>query len=72
MSVGKPKQIVYRYDGDAASEEPVTDFDGEVRVPQKDEIVRRKGKDWKVVAVNEQTSSDGRIPVHRVFLQGIQ
>jgi hypothetical protein len=61
---------VYRYNGDAATDEVIQDLDGELRVPQKGEFIVRKGVRWKVVQVTiEQTVSVPRnVPVYRVFL----
>jgi len=64
------RQFVYRYDGNANSDEVVEDFDGEVLVPEKGQVIPRNGKNWRVVEVlTEQTlSNPGAIPVCRVFL----
>lgn len=63
------KTIVYRYDGDPSSEEIEEDMMGETSVPQKDAIVVRKGRRWKVVQVNVQRELTARaVPIHRVFL----
>jgi hypothetical protein len=64
------RQFVYRYDGDAKSDEVVEDFDGEITVPEKDQVIPRNGRNWRVVAVvTQQTlSNPPAIPVCRVFL----
>jgi len=72
MVAKNAKQIVYRYNGMAESDEVKVDLEGETRVPQKDEVLRRKEKSWRVVHVIEENAPDGRIPVFRVFLQRIQ
>lgn len=65
-----PKQIVYRYNGDASTDEVEVDVDGDQEVPQKDSIITRRGSRWKVVAVivEESVSVPKALPVHRVFL----
>lgn len=64
------KQIVFRYNGDPATEEVVQDLDGEETVPVKGMVIPRKGKQWKVVMVTaEQNITTPRaVPVHRVYL----
>ena len=65
----KPKTIVYRYDGDSASEEDITDLDGEMETPQKDAVLTRKGARWKVVhVITELSTAPGQLPIVRVFL----
>ena len=70
MPAKDAKQFVYRYNGVQGSEEVELDLDGEITVPQKDQVIARKGKDWKVVHVSteESLSAKGPIPVVRVFL----
>jgi hypothetical protein len=64
------KQMVYRYNGDATSDEVEVDRDGEITVPERDQIVMRKDKRWKVVHVITEVTVAGpqAIPVVRVFL----
>jgi hypothetical protein len=62
------KQIVYRYNGDTASEEVEQDLEGEIVVPQLDGIIHRHNKPWKAIYVVTETSSDGRMPLVRIFL----
>ena len=62
------KQFVYRYNGLESSEEIEVDYDGEVAVPMQNQMVTRKGKAWKAIAIMTQVSTDGSIPVVRVFL----
>jgi hypothetical protein len=68
MSV--PKQIVYRFDGDATTDEAEADLQGEEPIPQKDDVIQRMGRDWKVVSVTlEQSIGETKaLPVYRVFL----
>jgi hypothetical protein len=62
------KQFVYRYNGVESSDEVEVDHDGEIPTPNRDDIITRKGKRWKAVHVITQVSSDGSVPVVRVFL----
>jgi hypothetical protein len=64
------QQIVYRYNGDASTDEVEFDQDGDQEVPQKDSIITRKQGRWKVVhvIVEETVSVPKAVPVHRVFL----
>ena len=68
--MGTPKQIVFRYNGDPATEEHVADLEGEETIPAQGAVVERKGKHWKVVAVNkeETITTPKAIPVYRVYL----
>jgi hypothetical protein len=70
MGAKDAKQFVYRYNGDVKSEEVEQDLDGEIVVPQKDQVIVRNGKRLKIVHVNIQSSlsKSGPIPVVRVFL----
>jgi hypothetical protein len=68
MAAKDAKQFVYRYNGDAKSEEVEPDMLGEASVPEKDNIVFRQGKNWKVVHLITEIGSDDRLPVIRVFL----
>ena len=65
---GQARQIVYRYNGDASSDEVRVDYDGELPTPQTGEIVERKEKKWKVGPVMLESSINGAIPILRVFL----
>ncbi len=66
----RPKQIIYRYNGDAKTEEVEDDFHGDTWHKDGDRITRN-GKKWKVVAINDETTAAGpmMVPVHRVFLK---
>ena len=70
MASKNAKQFVYRYNGVEASEEVELDRDGEIAIPKQGDIITRKGKEWKVVAVIVQQTVAGpqTIPVVRVFL----
>ena len=62
------KQIVYRYNGHANCEETVID-DG--IIPEKDELIERHGRRWKVVQVTTEhiLSEPGpALPIVRIFL----
>lgn len=64
------KQLVYRYEGDPKSEETEEDLEGDAAVPSKDAVIARKGKRWRVVAVNKEQllARPPAIPVYRIFL----
>jgi hypothetical protein len=70
MASKNAKQFVYRYNGVEASEEVELDRDGEIAIPKQGDIIRRKGKEWKVTAVIVQETVAGpqAIPVVRAFL----
>jgi hypothetical protein len=64
------KQIVFRYNGDPATEETDLDMDGDKSVPEQGSFVERKGERWKVVQVNVEANAAEpfEVPIHRVFL----
>ena len=64
------RNIVYRYNGDPASEKTKFDRDDEIPIPKKDEIVRNRGADWKVVKVDTESSvtESKAIPIYRIYL----
>ncbi len=64
------KQIVFRYNGDPASDEVEVDLNGEASIPEKGWVIKRKDKSWSVVQVNVETSlsAEGPTPVVLVFL----
>jgi hypothetical protein len=68
MSKRNGKQVVYRYNGVEGSDETEVDLNGEIPTPNQGDILQRKGKNWKTVHVTTQVSSDGSIPVVRIFL----
>jgi hypothetical protein len=70
MDTNGAKQFVYRYNGVVTSDEIEVDFEGEKPTPQKDQVIVRNGKQWKIVMVNteEPLNRSGPIPVVRVFL----
>ena len=68
MARAKQKRIVYRYNGDADSDEEEFDESGGFAVPERDAIIIRHGKVWKAVRVLREAGSGGAIQVVRVFL----
>jgi hypothetical protein len=68
MNKSKAKQLVYRYNGVESSEEVEVDLDGEIPIPNRGDIVLRNGKNWEAVHVTTQISSDGSMPIVRIFL----
>ena len=70
MAPEKAKTIVYRYNGDAKSDEEEFDLSGGFAVPERHALFIRHGKLWKTVRVRREIVSSGRIPIVRVFLTG--
>ena len=68
MSARDTKQIIYRYNGDDTSEEIEIDFDGDIVLPQPGENMIRKGKTWKAVQRDIESSGAGAMPIIRLFL----
>jgi hypothetical protein len=67
------RQFVYRYDGDAASDEVELDLQEETPIPEQNQVLKRKGNRWKVASIQiEQTASHPpALPVYRIFLTKI-
>jgi hypothetical protein len=65
-----PKQIVYRYNGDASTDEVERDILGNQEVPQQGSLVSRKEGNWKVdqVELLETVSVPKALPIYRVYL----
>jgi hypothetical protein len=70
MASKNAKPFVYRCNGVEASEEVELDRNGEIAVPKQGDIITRKGKGWKVIAViiQETVAGPQAIPIVRVFL----
>jgi hypothetical protein len=69
---GHAKQIVYRYNDNPVSDEGFVDWSGDKPLPTVNEVIERHGKQWKVVAIdNESSVADTHtITIHRIFLIG--
>lgn len=67
MAPKTARTIVYRYNGDAKSDEEEIDQSGEFVVPERDALIMRHGKLWKAVRVIKEIGS-GQILIVRVFL----
>ncbi len=68
------RQFVYRYDGDAGSDEVEVDLQDEIPIPERNQVLQRKGKSWKVALVQTErsVSHPPALPVYRVFLTKIE
>jgi len=69
MAPKKTKTIVYRYNGDAKSDEEEFDLYGGFAVPERRALIMRHGKLWKTVRVTREIESSGQKPIVRVFLE---
>jgi hypothetical protein len=63
-----PKEFVFRYNRDSATDEVVQDLDGELPVPRKDEFIVRNGVRWKVLHVSIEHAVPRTVAVYRVFV----
>ena len=68
MAPKKAKTIVYRYNGNAKSDEEEFDLCGGFAVPERHALIMRHGKLWKTVRVMRENVSSGQSPIVRVFL----
>lgn len=64
------KKIVFRYNGDPATEESDLDMDGDKPVPEPGSFIDRRGERWKVVQVSVERSAEEpfAVPIYRAFL----
>jgi hypothetical protein len=63
------KQIAYFYNSKIKDEETQVDMDGDLPVPEKEQILLRPdGKRWKVAAVNVRHDGGGALPAYLVYL----
>lgn len=69
--MGEKKQIAYHYDSVFKDEDTQVDTDGSLRVPEKGQIIEKRGERWNVVHVTVEHRSDGSLPVHKVYLSKI-
>lgn len=69
MSSGR--HFVYRYNGDADSDEVEVDRHGIMPIPKHGSVIERKGVTWKVDAVQVEATESGTVvaPIFRVFLR---
>jgi hypothetical protein len=67
--MGERKQIVFYYDGEIRNEDTVVDPDGETSVPEKDQIIKKHGHQWRVTFVMRQSGAGTEeYSVHKVYL----
>jgi hypothetical protein len=69
MEVLGPKEFVYRYNGEPDSQESLIDNEGTLPIPSADEVIMRKGREWKVAYADvELAPNNAHIPIVSVFL----
>jgi len=67
--MGEKKQIVFYYDGEIRDEDTVVDPGGETPVPEKSQIIKKHGQQWRVTFVMRQSDAGtDECPVHKVYL----
>jgi hypothetical protein len=73
-AMSEAKHLVFLYNAIEATDENIVDLRGEVPLPVQGSVIRRRGKDWKVVAVQRTKllSKPAPIPVYRIFLSDQQ
>ena len=67
----KGRQLVYRYDGDANSEETEQDLFEVMPIPKHGDTIERKGKQREVylIQTTESVRDPSTLPIYRVFLR---
>ena len=69
--VSSGKQIIYRFNGDPKDDETVSDRAGTLPFQRVGDILRKKGKEWRVVIVRDDlnmSASRTAVSIHHVFL----
>jgi hypothetical protein len=67
--MGAKKQIVFYYDGEIRDEDTIVDPDGGTSVPEKDQIIKKHGRSWRVTFVMRQSGAGSdEYSVHKVYL----
>jgi hypothetical protein len=64
------RKILFRYNGDPATDESILDREGLMAVPCVGDLLNRNGRKWRVENINDDFVMAGqkRIPVYHVFL----
>ena len=64
------QHVIYRYNGDPNTEDKVKNPAPKVFLPRPGAVIERRGKQWKVVATNEDfvIEEQKAIPILRIFL----
>lgn len=70
MIIGR--KFIYRYNGDAKSDELEEDLEGALPIPNKDDVIERKQQKWRVVALNliQSVTDPNQLPTYHIFLSG--
>lgn len=70
LKLSRGKQIIYRHNGDPSADKIVNDPTGVMLRHTIGETVNRNGKQWKVVAFQEELDVKGplAVPIHHVYL----
>jgi len=67
--MGEKKRIVFYYDGEIRDEDTVVDPNGETPVPEKEQIIKKHGQEWRVTfAKKESGGGKEEYAVHKVYL----
>jgi len=68
-SHGREEANSFYYDGEIRDEDTVVDPDGETSVPEKDQIIKKHGQQWRVTFVMRQSGAGTEeYSVHKVYL----
>jgi hypothetical protein len=63
------KQLIYQYDADPNTEEPLVDFDDSIPVPKEGERIDRNGRTWRVEkVVKSEVIRPKRFDLYRIYL----
>jgi hypothetical protein len=68
--MNKAQQVIYRYSGQVTDVDVIQDPLGKHQIPNRGEIISRRGKQWKVARVSIERSGNpkGPVPVVRISL----
>ena len=68
MNTKTMEHYVFRYNGEASSEETVRDFDGEYADLKEGDVIKHKGKNWTVQVIQKTEFLNSALPVVRLDL----
>src|SRR5258706_2621254 len=68
--VSSARYFVYRYDGNADTDEVEFDPNMDTPIPKQNSVIARKGSNWKLASVQVEPTetASAAVPIFRVFL----
>jgi hypothetical protein len=64
----KPKQLSYFFGSLLRDKETIVDYNGSIDLPQKGDVVEKKGRKWTVEVVMASPNTEGRLPRYDIYM----